>query len=835
MECLAVNQQRFASVIENINRELNQKGYLVGAAGEDMVTAADMPGAASKAALQQKQLLKDMRAQNFDVIRFATYRTACKLRFIQKRTNLHQVDIWNMIEAFRENGLNSTDAHNDLGVGRLEAVLTTVFTQLNKRLPVAQQINVEESVGLTLSWLLNTYDRESMGQVRTFAIKVSLSHMCAGKLIDKLRYIFTQISDSSGHMIWNKFDEYLRELLALPTAIFEGPSFGYTESASRSCFDVNSRVNVNDFLNVMMAVPGPQYLMWLPTLTRMAQVESVIHPVQCEGCHRASFTGFRYKCQQCFKYNLCQDCFWRGRTSGIHNPDHQMKEYTSYRSNTKQLGHSIKKSFQCAPHQTNHKLPHFPEAPEKTIDLSHIVPPTPVPLHNGFGDRSISQSADLTSIDSSSNTRSPGKFSASVDSCRIDDEHRLIARYAARLAADSHNASRSPTELHFNLDSSRAQRDLVAQLEAKNREIMREIQRLRLEQEAYANESSATTTTTTYNPTLLAELRLLRQRKDELESRMSALQESRKDLMVQLEGLMKLLKNHPTSPRSTPNSSPRSRSGLSPTFASAAMGAQPSLRSSGAVIPSLGPSPVVGVGAAGASSSTPGTPLETSLTGVGGDVRQAFQGPSLSAAHTRSLRNDLLVAADSVTNAMSSLVKELNSENSGSDNEDDHLNGQMADLKFEDDTLLRSCGTDEVESWRDDLQWRLKQESDFLAQLRARRQRSGTSSQTTSDNEQDGCTAMDDAESYVRTDDESVLATDDAESYVRTDEEQSVSFKTDEEAELYDGNPKEMTNSRYTTDEESYLQTDEESFIRTDEEDGGNTDWEESTQRWVNR
>lgn len=26
-------------------------------------------------------------AQNFDVIRFATYRTACKLRFIQKKTN----------------------------------------------------------------------------------------------------------------------------------------------------------------------------------------------------------------------------------------------------------------------------------------------------------------------------------------------------------------------------------------------------------------------------------------------------------------------------------------------------------------------------------------------------------------------------------------------------------------------------------------------------------------------------------------------------------------------------------------------------------------------------
>ena len=68
---------------------------------------------------------------------------------------------------------------------------------------------------------------------------------------------------------------------------------------------------------------------------------------------------------------------------------------------------------------------------------------------------------------------------------------------------------------------------------------MREIQRLRLEQEAFANDIG---NTSSYNPTLLAELRLLRQRKEELESRMSALQESRKDLMVQLENLMKLLK-----------------------------------------------------------------------------------------------------------------------------------------------------------------------------------------------------------------------------------------------------------------------------------------------------
>ena len=72
------------------------------------------------------------------------------------------------------------------------------------------------------------------------------------------------------------------------------------------------------------------------------------------------------------------------------------------------------------------------------------------------------------------------------------------------------------------------------------RDILNEIQRLRKEQEATArisNEGSFGR-----NPTLLAELRLLRQRRDELEARMSALQESRRELMVQLEGLMKLLK-----------------------------------------------------------------------------------------------------------------------------------------------------------------------------------------------------------------------------------------------------------------------------------------------------
>ncbi|XP_021373881.1 dystrobrevin beta-like isoform X3 [Mizuhopecten yessoensis] len=823
MECLAYNQQKFASVIHNINKELNDKGYIQGNNAEDENKILEDLSPASDTFRDNRQLVTEMRGHNFDVIRFATYRTACKLRFVQKKTNLYLVDIWNIIEAFRENGLNTLEPESELNGSRVESVLSSIFCHLNKRLPSPQQVDNDQCIQMLLSWLINAYDSAGRGRIRVFCLKVALSHMCAGKLMDKLRYIFTQLSDSSGYLNRQRFEDYLRDLLTLPTAVFEGPSFGYNEMASRACFDGRSPVNVNDFLNVMMSDPGPQCLMWLPILNRMAQVENVFHPVQCEGCHRESFMGFRYKCQRCYNYQLCQDCFWRGRTSGNHSNDHDMKEYTSYKSAAKQIGHNLKKSIKCVPTKANQKIPHFPDTPEKTMDLSYIVPPTPQPPRNGFHQElPLTQSSEVSSVDSGISPRSPSK--ANVDTTRIDDEHRLIARYAARLAADVTNATavtgsrkaRSPTELSFSLDGSKAQRELISQLEAKNREIMREIQRLRLEQEAHAK----STADAQYNPTLLAELRLLRQRKDELENRMQALQESRKELMLQLEGLMKLLKNHPTSPRSTPNESPRSQTA------------------------SLPPTSYAG------RASAPTTPaMESSmLSGVGGDVRQAFSQPT-TVTSVRHLRNDLLVAADSVTSAMSSLVKELNSESentsleenwstdtSASDEEDDdgQISEAEANLVMADSYVMRT--QEELDNWQQEVLRRLDQEQDFISQLRARRAKSTSSSHNQSDTENDNYIPEN---SFLnRTDDGSALGTDDAESYIRTDDESCIRTD-DEDAELYDNHPKElpgrMTSSTYTTDEESYLQSDADSYIRTDDEEGGNTDWEESMKRWVNR
>ncbi|XP_069548228.1 dystrobrevin alpha isoform X4 [Brachyistius frenatus] len=655
----------------------------------------------------RRQLFVEMRAQDLDSIRLSTYRTACKLRFVQKKCNLHLVDIWNVIEAFRENGLNAMDLEAELSVARLEVVLSTIFYQLNKRMPTTHQINVETSINLLLNFLLAAYDPESCGKLSIFAAKMVLATICGGKILDKLRYIFSQISDSAGIMVHSQFDQFLREVLKLPMAVFEGPSFGYTEQAARTCFTQQKKVSLNTFLDTLMSDPPPQCLVWLPLMHRLTNVENVFHPVECSYCHTESMMGFRYRCQQCHNYQLCQDCFWRGHASGSHSNQHQMKEYTSWKSPAKKLSNALSKSLSCA--SSREPLhPMFPEMPVKPLNLAHIVPPRPVNITNDY---TLSHS-----MPTSGNPYSTKKLNYNLDvadrladehvliglyvnllqnnpkTCLLessnhqDEEHSLIARYAARLAADAAaQQQRVPTDLPFSLDANKQQRQLIAELESKNREILQEIQRLRLQHE---EASQPPPDRGQQNPTLLAELRLLRQRKDELEQRMSTLQESRRELMVQLEQLMMLLKLEEERKQATQGpGSPRS---------------SPSHTISRPI-----PTPIHSDSAGTTPTHTP----QDSLMGVGGDVQEAFaQGPR------RNLRNDLLIAADSITNTMSSLVKELNSEG-GSETE------STADSDFGRCDLLatnssdpfyaykpRSASAAEDESFENDLDQQLEDE-----------------------------------------------------------------------------------------------------------------------------
>ncbi|XP_059055623.1 dystrobrevin beta isoform X4 [Achroia grisella] len=513
----------------------------------------------------RSQLLQEMREHNFDMIRFASYRTACKLRYVQKKCNLHVIDIWNVIEAFRENALNTLEPNACVNVTRLETLVSSLYHNLNKRLPPAHQVSVEACSALLLNWLLSAYSTgENVGKIRVFSIKVALATMCAGKLMDKLRYIFSQLSDGNGHLLMKRLSDYLREVLALPAAVYESPSFAYNDSLALSIFNQQSgKITVNDFLDTLMSDPGPPCLVWLPLLHRLASVENVVHPLACSACRRGSLTGFRYRCTRCANYTLCQDCFWRGRVCPPHTNDHEVKEYAAYKSPSKQIGATLRKSFRCVPERAR-PLPRYPDRPERTLDLSHIVPPSPVPAHNGFPEYCGGGAGPHTGSLDSRWVRARGH-----DLRGTDDEHRLIARYAARLAHENRTMPRAGRSASLTpelgrsssegseVDAARQQRELISQLEAKNREIMREIARLRRQQEAEAS-AGASATSGNSAPPLVSELRALRQRKDELEGHLSSLQESRKHLMQQLEGLMRMLKTQQSSPRSTPNSSPRS-------------------------------------------------------------------------------------------------------------------------------------------------------------------------------------------------------------------------------------------------------------------------------------
>lgn len=110
-------------------------------------------------------------------------------------------------------------------------------------------------------------------------------------------------------MVAWKFREYLQEVLLLPSAVYESPSFHYTDQISAEIFCgvkyilviiyifiyeiylnnfkfeslifcyfffylKNGKVTVNDFMDSMMSDPGPACLVWLPLLHRLANVEN---------------------------------------------------------------------------------------------------------------------------------------------------------------------------------------------------------------------------------------------------------------------------------------------------------------------------------------------------------------------------------------------------------------------------------------------------------------------------------------------------------------------------------------------------------------------------------
>lgn len=72
---------------------------------------------------------------------------------------VHLIDIYNVIEAVRDAGLNAVELNAGISVTRLENLVSSLFNQLSKRLPTTHTINPRESTVLLVEFLLAAIDR----------------------------------------------------------------------------------------------------------------------------------------------------------------------------------------------------------------------------------------------------------------------------------------------------------------------------------------------------------------------------------------------------------------------------------------------------------------------------------------------------------------------------------------------------------------------------------------------------------------------------------------------------------------------------------------------------
>ena len=72
---------------------------------------------------------------------------------------MNLVDIYNIIEAFRENGLNTLDHAAEIDEPRLECIVASIYYSLYKRLPSKTDIDVEKCIAILTQWIMHAYDR----------------------------------------------------------------------------------------------------------------------------------------------------------------------------------------------------------------------------------------------------------------------------------------------------------------------------------------------------------------------------------------------------------------------------------------------------------------------------------------------------------------------------------------------------------------------------------------------------------------------------------------------------------------------------------------------------
>uniref|UniRef100_A0A4W5MUT3 Dystrophin related protein 2 n=1 Tax=Hucho hucho TaxID=62062 RepID=A0A4W5MUT3_9TELE len=248
-------------------------------------------------------------------IKFSAYRTAMKLRRVQKALRLDLLRLVSVVDVFREQDLQHGEHVMD--VVEMIHALTGLYERLEEERR-AIVVNIPLCVDMCLNWLLNVYDSGRNGKMRVLSFKTGLVSLCNADVQEKYKYLFRQVSGPGGLTDQRYLSMLLYEAIQIPRQLGEVAAFGGSnvEPSVRSCFRMapgKPAIEVSHFLEWMSL--EPQSVVWLAVLQRVAVAESAKHQAKCYICKQCPIKGFRYRSLKQFNVDICQTCFLTGRTT----------------------------------------------------------------------------------------------------------------------------------------------------------------------------------------------------------------------------------------------------------------------------------------------------------------------------------------------------------------------------------------------------------------------------------------------------------------------------------------------------------------------------------------
>uniref|UniRef100_A0A2K6MYV4 ZZ-type domain-containing protein n=1 Tax=Rhinopithecus bieti TaxID=61621 RepID=A0A2K6MYV4_RHIBE len=481
-------------------------------------------------------------------VRFSAYRTAMKLRRLQKALCLDLLSLSAACDALDQHNLKQNDQPMD--ILQIINCLTTIYDRLEQE--HNNLVNVPLCVDMCLNWLLNVYDTGRTGRIRVLSFKTGIISLCKAHLEDKYRYLFKQVSSSTGFCDQRRLGLLLHDSIQIPRQLGEVASFGGSniEPSVRSCFQfANNKPEIEAALFLDWMRLEPQSMVWLPVLHRVAAAETAKHQAKCNICKECPIIGFRYRSLKHFNYDICQSCFFSGRVAKGHKMHYPMVEYctpTTSGEDVRDFAKVLKNKFRTKRYFAKH--PRMGYLPVQTVlegDNMETPASSPQLSHDDTHSRIEHYASRLAEMENSN-----GSY--------LNDISHLFLQNCLSFACCSLVAVRCiylPWYIKFGDDIQITFFLLFFSFSFfsfdffdANRNLQAEYDRLKQQHEHKGlsplpspPEMMPTSPQSPRDAELIAEAKLLRQHKGRLEARMQILEDHNKQLESQLHRLRQLL------------------------------------------------------------------------------------------------------------------------------------------------------------------------------------------------------------------------------------------------------------------------------------------------------